>query len=144
MNPGIQKPHKPSVRLTSGVLFGKPTKAWPPQMKYRVPKPKKPVATATKGELANVNTFSAMMASLSEMAIARFIPVNRRVDREPRAQQIHSLNGLWFSYYLHVGPSKYGRGISLSTLGLRCALPLSAKLGKGRGRVWRSECNQSR
>jgi hypothetical protein len=34
------------------------------------------------------------LASLSYVAIARFIPVHRRMDREPRAQQIHSLKYL--------------------------------------------------
>jgi len=74
------------------------------------------------------------------MAIARLIPVNRRIGREPRAQQGHSFKGLWFPDHpgvrwdlqfhrrrRHVEPSKCRRAISLPTLETRCSLLLSAK-----------------
>src|ERR1700739_3748825 len=70
--PGIQKPHIPIVLFTSGLAFGKPKRACPPQMKYPVPRPKKPIATGTNREAAKVNDCVSICSPFSELNRCRF------------------------------------------------------------------------
>src|SRR5579859_5870806 len=68
MKPGIQIPHNPMVRSTSGEEAGKPKNACPPQMKYPVPNPKNPIAKGRNADWPNRNTVMKLTLSWRQHA----------------------------------------------------------------------------